>query len=49
MNGVMVSLKPPVIDFVPIEEAIVKLRLVPTDSEFVLTSRALDISFGDAD
>jgi phosphofructokinase-like protein len=49
MNGVMVALRPPVIDFVPIEKAIAKLRLVPTDSEFVLTSRALDISFGDAD
>ncbi len=49
MNGVMVALHPPVVDFVPIEEAIAKLRLVPTDGEFVLTSRALDISFGDAD
>jgi 6-phosphofructokinase 1 len=49
MNGVMVALKPPVIDFVPIEEAIAKLKLVPPDSEFVLVSRALDISFGDAD
>lgn len=48
MNGVMVALHPPLIDFVPIEEAIARLRLVPTDSEFVLTSRALDISFGDA-
>ncbi len=49
MNGVMVALKPPLIDFVPIEEAIAKLKLVPTDSEFVLVSRALDICFGDAD
>ncbi len=49
MNGVMVALKPPVIDFVPIEEAIAKLRLVPIDSEFVLTSRALDICLGDTD
>jgi 6-phosphofructokinase 1 len=48
MNGVMVALKPPHIDFVPIEEAIATLKLVPPDSEFVLVSRALDISFGDS-
>ena len=48
MDGVMVALKPPVIDFVPIEEAIAQLKLVPLNSEFVLVSRALDISFGDA-
>jgi 6-phosphofructokinase 1 len=47
MNGVMVALKPPHIDFVPIEEAISKLKLVPPDSEFVLVARALDICFGD--
>jgi ATP-dependent phosphofructokinase / diphosphate-dependent phosphofructokinase len=49
MNGVMVALKPPIIDFVPIEEAIAKLKLVPIDSELVLTASALDICFGDAD
>jgi len=49
LDGVMVALNPPRIDFVPIQEAIAKLKLVPTDSEFVLVSRALDISFGDAD
>ncbi|MBV9610511.1 MAG: ATP-dependent 6-phosphofructokinase, partial [Acidobacteria bacterium] len=49
MNGVMVALKPPIIDFVPIEDAIAKLKLVSPESEFVLVSRALDISFGDTD
>jgi 6-phosphofructokinase 1 len=49
MDGVMVALNPPRIDFVPIQEAIVKLKLVPTDSEFILVSRALDISFGDGE
>jgi ATP-dependent phosphofructokinase / diphosphate-dependent phosphofructokinase len=49
MNGVMVALNPPHIDFVPIQEAIAKLKLVPIDSEFVSVSRALNISFGDSD
>lgn len=47
MNGVMVALKPPNLDFVPLEEAVAKLRLVPPDSEGVLVARELDISFGD--
>jgi len=47
MNGVMVALKPPRLDFVPLHEAVAKLRLVPPDSEGVLVARALDISFGD--
>jgi len=47
MNGVMVALKPPHLDFVPLEEATAKLRLVPPDGEGVVVARALDISFGD--
>jgi 6-phosphofructokinase 1 len=47
MDGVMVALNPPRIDFVPIQVAIAKLKLVPQDSDFVLVSRALDICFGD--
>ncbi len=47
IDGVMVALNPPRIDFVPIAQAIARLKLVPPDSEFVLTSRALNISFGD--
>ena len=49
MDGVMVALNPPRIDFVPIEQAIAKLKLVPRDNEFVVVARALDISFGDAE
>ena len=49
MNGVMVALNPPRIDFVPIQKAIAELKLVPLDSEFVLVSRTLDISFGDSE
>ena len=47
LDGVMVALNPPRIDFVPICEAIARLKFVPTDSEFVTVSRSLDISFGD--
>jgi len=49
MDGVMVALNPPRIDFVPIQDAVAHLKLVPLDSEFVVVSRALDISFGDAE
>ena len=49
MDGVMVALNPPRIDFVPIQQAIARLKLVPKDSDFVLVSRALDISFGDGE
>jgi 6-phosphofructokinase 1 len=46
-NGVMVALNPPRIDFVPLEEAVARIRTVPPDGEAVLVARALDISFGD--
>ncbi len=49
MDGVMVALNPPRIDFVPIQQAIAHLKLVPQDSEFVIVARALDISFGDSE
>ena len=49
MDGVMVALNPPRIDFVPIQQAIAHLKLVPQDSEFVIVARALDISFGDGE
>ena len=48
LSGVMVALKPPRLDFVPLEEAVAKLRLVPPDSEFVVAARALDVCFGDS-
>jgi hypothetical protein len=33
--------------FMPIQEAIASFKLVPSGSQFVVASRALDISFGD--
>jgi len=47
-NGVMVALNPPRIDYVPLEEAVRRIRTVPTDGELVLVARALDISLGHA-
>jgi 6-phosphofructokinase 1 len=47
MDGVMVALNPPKLEFVPIEEAVAQLKLVPLDCEAVLVSRALGICFGD--
>ena len=47
MDGVMVALQLPRLAFVPLQEAIAKLKLVPPDSEFVLAARILGISFGD--
>ena len=44
--GVMVALDPPDVKYVPIEEAMGKMKLVPMDSEIVRTGRDLGISFG---
>ena len=46
-SGIMVVFQPPDLKFVPMTEAINKVRTVPADSEFVQIARALDISFGD--
>jgi 6-phosphofructokinase 1 len=47
-NGVMVAFAPPDINFVPLAEAINKVRTVPADSEFMQIARALNISLGGA-
>lgn len=47
MNGVMVALKPPRLDFVPLHEAIAKLKLVSPENEFMLAARILGTCFGD--
>jgi len=47
MNGVMVAIWPPRLEFVPLEQAIAKLKHVPLDGQGVVVGRALDISFGD--
>jgi len=47
-NGVMVAFTPPNINFVPLAEAINKVRTVPAESEFIQIARALNISLGGA-
>jgi 6-phosphofructokinase 1 len=46
-SGVMVAFEPPDIRFVPLSEAINKVRTVPPDSEFVRVARALGVCLGD--
>ena len=45
-NGVMVAFVPPDIKFVPLAEAINKVRTVPADSEFMQIARSLGIFLG---
>ena len=45
-NGVMVAFVPPDIKFVPLAEAINKVRTVPADSEFMQIARSLGICLG---
>jgi 6-phosphofructokinase len=44
--GVMVAFAPPDIKFVPLAEAINKVRMVPTDSEFMKIAQSLGICLG---
>ena len=45
--GMMVALDPPTVLAVPIEEATERMKIVPLDSDTILTARDLGISFGD--
>jgi 6-phosphofructokinase len=45
-NGVMVAFQPPDIKFVPLSEAINKVRTVPLDSEFIQIALSLGICLG---
>jgi len=45
-NGVMVAFVPPDIKFVPLAEAINKVRTVPMDSEFIQIARSLGLCLG---
>jgi len=46
-NGVMVAINPPNIDYVPLKQAVAKMKTVPLDSNGIVTARTLDISLGD--
>jgi 6-phosphofructokinase 1 len=46
-SGIMVALDPPLVRYVPLEEATRRMETVPLDSDTVLTARELGITFGD--
>ncbi|HTS66563.1 MAG TPA: ATP-dependent 6-phosphofructokinase [Candidatus Acidoferrales bacterium] len=47
LDGVMVALNPPRLEFVPLADAVVRQRPVPLEGEAVIAARTLDICFGD--
>jgi phosphofructokinase-like protein len=46
-SGVMVALDPPTVRYVPLTEAINRMKTVPPSCDTILTARELGISFGD--
>ena len=46
-DGVMVSLNPPTVDYVPLSEATKRMKSVPLDCDSMLTARELGVNFGD--
>lgn len=46
-NGVVVSFQPPKLQFVPLRDAINRIRTIPANSLFVQTARSLGICLGD--
>jgi 6-phosphofructokinase 1 len=46
-NGVMVALDPPTVRYVPLKKATSRMKVVPLDSDTMMTARDLGICFGD--
>ena len=46
-DGVMVAFQPPALGFIPLGQAINKVRTVPPDSEFIHIARALGVCLGE--
>jgi 6-phosphofructokinase 1 len=46
-NGIMVALDPPIVRYVPLDQALNRMKCVKLDSDTVLTARDLNICFGD--
>jgi ATP-dependent phosphofructokinase / diphosphate-dependent phosphofructokinase len=46
-SGIMVSLNPPLVEYVPLEEATRRMKTVPLDSDTIQTGRDLGMCFGD--
>lgn len=47
LDGVMVALRPPHVEFVPLVDAVSRMRTVPLDGDTVRSARELGIAFGD--
>ena len=47
LDGVMVALDPPTVNYVPLAEVTSRQKLVPLDGDTMLTARDLGINFGD--
>ena len=48
MNGIMVALNPPTVDYVPLAQATSRQKVVPLECDIMLTARDMGINFGDA-
>lgn len=48
LEGVMVALDPPHVEYVPLSEVTSRQKLVPLDGDTMLTARDMGINFGDA-
>ena len=46
-SNIMVALDPPMVRYVPLEQATRRMKTVPPDCDTILTARELGISFGD--
>jgi 6-phosphofructokinase 1 len=46
-HGIMVSLDPPTVKYVPLEAATKRMKTVPMNSDIMLTARDMGICFGD--
>jgi 6-phosphofructokinase 1 len=46
-RNVLVALDPPTVKYVPLEDSIRRMKLVPLHSDIMMTARDLGISFGD--
>jgi ATP-dependent phosphofructokinase / diphosphate-dependent phosphofructokinase len=46
-SGIMVSLNPPLVEYVPLEEATRRMKTVPLDIDTLQTGRDLGMCFGD--
>jgi ATP-dependent phosphofructokinase / diphosphate-dependent phosphofructokinase len=47
LDGVMVALDPPIVNYVPLAEVTSRQKLVPLDCDTMLTARDMGINFGD--